>query len=201
MTHKVTWDIEIGGSPAGQIVIGLFGDIVPLTVKNFATLSSGDGSNVGDLGLGGGTGSSISYLFNGQQKFGSRTYEGSLFHRVIPQFMIQGGDIINGDGTGSWSIYGSKFPDENFLLKHTEPGIMSMANAGPNTNGCQFFITTAETSWLDGHHVVFGKVLSGLDVVRNIERVPTSADRPLSEVRIARSRVERVRERIRLHNQ
>ncbi|KAG8274752.1 hypothetical protein J6590_100930 [Homalodisca vitripennis] len=132
VTDQVFFDITIGGQDAGRIVIGLFGDIVPKTVKNFKILAA-DGVKA--------------------RKYGNNT----PFHRVIRNFMIQGGDVESGNGLGTLSIYGKHFKDENFIVKHTAPGFVSMANSGPNTNGCQFFIITQPTPWLDGKHVVFGR--------------------------------------------
>jgi peptidylprolyl isomerase len=157
-------DVSIGGEPAGAVEFELFEDVVPKTAENFRVLCSGE-------------------------KGEGMRYAGSPFHRIIPGFMIQGGDFTNGNGTGGKSIYGDKFEDENFELKHETPGLLSMANAGPDTNGSQFFITVAATPWLDGRHVVFGKVIEGMDVVKAMEAEGSRSGRTKSEVVMSDCRV------------
>lgn len=159
---KVFFEITIGGNKAGRIEMELFADVVPKTAENFRALCTGE-KGVGRSGK-------------------PLHYKGSKFHRVIPTFMCQGGDFTAGNGTGGESIYGAKFEDENFEKKHTGKGVLSMANSGRNTNGSQFFICTKEADWLDEKHVVFGKVVEGLNVVDEIEKVGSRNGKPSKPV-------------------
>ncbi|KAL7414674.1 cyclophilin-like domain-containing protein [Mrakia frigida] len=160
--QKVFFSIQIDGEPAGDIIFKLYDDVVPKTARNFRELATGQNKG--------------------------QSYQASGFHRIIPGFMLQGGDYERHNGTGGKCIYpgNGKFADENFIIKHTRPGLLSMANAGPGTNGSQFFITTAVTSHLDGKHVVFGEVVDGMDLVWRIESYGTSSGKPKAKVGISR---------------
>ena len=160
--RQVFFDIDIDGKDAGRIVMGLYGKTVPKTVENFRALCTGE-KGTGKRGV-------------------PLHYKGSSFHRIIPNFMLQGGDFTDHNGRGGESIYGEKFADENFKIKHHSPYMLSMANAGPNTNGSQFFLTTVVTGWLDGRHVVFGEVLEGKDVVDAVEKVGSQSGTPSKKV-------------------
>ena len=161
---KVFFEMMIDGQPAGRIEMVLRADVVPKTAENFRALCTGE-KGTGALGK-------------------KLSYKGTSFHRIIPGFMCQGGDFTKHNGTGGESIYGGKFADENFELPHTGAGILSMANAGPNTNGSQFFLCTAKTDWLDGKHVVFGKVTKGLDLVKRMDETGTKSGAPTAEVKV-----------------
>ena len=161
----VFFDITINGKRAGRIKVKLRADVVPRTAENFRALCTGEKG----------------YSSSGKPLH----FKGTLFHRVIPKFMAQGGDFTVGNGTGGESIYGGKFRDENFKLRHTGPGVLSMANSGPNSNGSQFFLCTAAAEWLDGKHVVFGQVIDGMDVVKMIELCGTAGGTTSRKVAIA----------------
>ena len=167
VTHEVFFDIDIDGKDAGRITIGLFGTVVPETVHNFVDIAAGyvDGPD------------------------GKLSYDGVPFHRIIPHFMAQGGDMTNGDGTGGLSIFGRKFPDENFDLRHDRDHVVSMANSGADTNGSQFFITFQKTPWLDGKHVVFGEVIDGFSTLHAMEDLGTSKGTPKKSVVIRKAGV------------
>eukprot|EP00729_Bicosta_minor_P011542 gene11542-13930_t len=163
--QRVFFDVSMGGQPAGRIVFQLFNTIVPRTAENFRSLCTGE-KGVGKSGK-------------------PLHYKGATFHRIIEDFMIQGGDFTMGNGSGGESIYGNKFQDEAFTLKHDKPFLLSMANSGPNTNGSQFFITTKPAPFLDGKHVVFGRVIDGVEIVRRLETTPTDeGDKPLMTCKI-----------------
>ena len=166
VTKKVFFEISIDGKKAGKVVFGLFGEAVPKTVENFRALTTGE--------------KGAAKTAPGKKLH----YKGSTFHRIIPSFMIQGGDFTHGNGMGGESIYGKKFNDENFKYDHDEPYLLSMANAGKNTNGSQFFITTVNTPWLNGKHVVFGKVLEGSELIKRIEAIGNRTGQPSKVVKI-----------------
>ncbi|XP_078279265.1 peptidyl-prolyl cis-trans isomerase E [Rhinoraja longicauda] len=155
---QVYMDIKVANKPAGRLRFLLRADVVPMTAENFRCLCTHE------------------------KGFG---YKGSSFHRIIPQFMCQGGDFTNHNGTGGKSIYGRKFDDENYILKHSAAGLLSMANSGINTNGSQFFITLDKTDWLDGKHVVFGEMVEGMDIVRQLEAQGAKDGKPKQKIIIS----------------
>merc|ERR1712014_32196 len=159
-SSRVFFDVTADGAPLGKVIMELRADVVPKTSENFRALCTGE------------------------KGFG---FKGSSFHRIIPGFMLQGGDFTRGNGTGGKSIYGEKFADENFKLTHDKKYLLSMANAGPNTNGSQFFITTAVTTWLNGKHVVFGEVVEGYNVIQACEAVGSNSGATRAEVRVTAS--------------
>lgn len=168
VTEKCSLEFAADGKSIGKVVVGLFGETVPKTAKNF-----------------------LAYCSNKDAEKGGK-YQNTVVHRIIPSFMIQAGDFENGNGTGGKSIYGAKFNDENFILKHKAPGYLSMANAGPNTNGSQFFITTIKTDWLDGKHVVFGKVIDGMDVVKKVESYGSQSGSTKAIISIINAEVQKI---------
>lgn len=160
----VFFDISINKEFVGRMQIELYANIVPQTAENFRCLCTGE-KGIGKSGK-------------------ALHFMDTIFHRIIPKFMAQGGDLTNGDGTGGDSIYGLTFKDESFSISHSEPGILSMANAGPDTNASQFFLTFGKCSWLDGKHVGFGKVIDGMDILKEIESMGTNSGKPTKEVKI-----------------
>ncbi|SBT35088.1 peptidyl-prolyl cis-trans isomerase, putative [Plasmodium ovale wallikeri] len=166
MNRLAYFDIKINDKPIGRITFGLYGDVVPKTVKNFVSICKGT-------------------VVNGRML----SYKNSIFHRIIPNFMAQGGDITNFNGYGGISIYGNKFDDENFKLKHNKKGMLSMANSGKNSNGSQFFILFAPAPWLNGKHVVFGEVIEGIEKLVQIEAVGSNSGEPITRVLVTDSGV------------
>lgn len=174
VTAKCSLEFAADGKSIGKVVIGLFGNTVPKTVDNFLAFCVNEVPK------------------DAKGRKASDKYANTVVHRIIPQFMIQAGDFDKGDGTGGHSIYGEKFKDENFILKHTGPGIVSMANAGPNTNGSQFFITTEKTEWLDGKHVVFGKVVEGMDIVKKVESYGSRTGSTSAKITIVSAEAQKI---------
>mmetsp|Transcript_107946 Transcript_107946/g.191175 ORF Transcript_107946/g.191175 Transcript_107946/m.191175 type:complete len:201 (-) Transcript_107946:92-694(-) len=179
---KVFFDMSIGSKTAGRIVMELRKDVAPKTAENFRALCTGEKAATVQCRVRDKATTDRPWYQGIGQSGKALHFKGSAFHRVIPNFMCQAGDFTRGNGTGGESIYGARFPDETFALKHDGPGVLSMANAGPNTNGSQFFLCTVKTQWLDGKHVVFGKVVEGMEVVKKIEAVGSQSGRTKSPV-------------------